>query len=284
VIGVCEWIFGSRALDESLACVAAAGAEGIEVTGEPARDAGAVAAALSAAGLVATGTTAASRWPTDERDLAHSSVEARRRAVEYYRGCVELAAAVGAPVVGLIPGAVGRIAPLTTQAREWGHAVEGVREVALYAAERGVSVAVEAINRYETHLVNRVEQALELADATGVDGVVGVIADMFHMQLEEEDPAAAVARAGPVLRRARARDAGGRADHRRRARRRLHRAARARVHRTGTGSVRGGEGGAGDGTARRRRGRKRSIPEEARRWRRLSSRRSAPTSTTAGPT
>jgi len=199
VIGVCEWILGSRALDESLACVAAAGAEGIEVTGEPARDAGAVAAALSAAGLVATGTTAASRWPTDERDLAHSSVEARRRAVEYYRGCVELAAAVGAPVVGLIPGAVGRIAPLTTQAREWEHAVEGVREVALYAAERGVSVAVEAINRYETHLVNRVEQALELADATGVDGV-GVIADVFHMQLEEEDPAAAVARAGPALR------------------------------------------------------------------------------------
>jgi len=199
VIGVCEWIFGSRSLGESLACVAAAGAEGIEVTGEPARDAAAVAAALSAAGLGATGTTAASRWPTDERDLAHSSADARRRAVEYYRGCVDLAAAVGAPVVGLIPGAVGRIAPLTTQAREWEHAVEGVREVALYAAERGVSVAVEAINRYETHLVNRVEQALELADATGVDGV-GVIADVFHMQLEEEDPAAAVVSAGPALR------------------------------------------------------------------------------------
>jgi len=199
VIAVCEWIFGSRALDDSLACVAAAGAEAIEVTGEPARDAAAVAAALSAAGLGATGTTAASRWPTDERDLAHSSAEARRRAVEYYRGCVDLAAAVGAPVVGLIPGAVGRVAPLTTQAREWEHAVEGVREVALYAAERGVSVAVEAINRYETHLVNRVEQALELAGATGVAGV-GVIADVFHMQLEEEDPAAAVARAGPALR------------------------------------------------------------------------------------
>lgn len=199
MIGVCEWIFGSRALDESLAFVAAAGADAIEVTGEPARDAAAVAAALSAAGLGATGTTAASRWPTDERDLAHSSADARRRAVEYYRGCVDLAAAVGAPVVGLIPGAVGRIAPLTTQAREWEHAVEGVREVAFYAAERGVSVAVEAINRYETHLVNRVEQALELAGATGVDGV-GVIADVFHMQLEEEDPAAAVARAGSALR------------------------------------------------------------------------------------
>jgi sugar phosphate isomerase/epimerase len=62
-----------------------------------------------------------------------------------------------------------------------------------------VSVAVEAINRYETHLVNRVEQALELAEATGVDGV-GVVADLFHMQLEEEDPVSALELAGPALR------------------------------------------------------------------------------------
>jgi D-psicose/D-tagatose/L-ribulose 3-epimerase len=198
VIGVCEWIFGSRALDETLACVAAAGAGGIEVAGEPARDTDALAAALSAAGVAPTGTTASSRWPTDDRDLAHSDADARRRAVEYYRGCVDLAAVVGAPVVGLIPGAVGRVAPLTTLDREWGHAVDGAREVALYAGERGVTLAIEAINRYETHLVNRVEQALELADATGVDGV-GVIADVFHMQLEEDDPGAAVERAGPAL-------------------------------------------------------------------------------------
>jgi D-psicose/D-tagatose/L-ribulose 3-epimerase len=198
MIGVCEWIFGSRALDETIARVAAAGARGIEVTGEPARDAPALADALSRAGLSATGTTASSRWPTVERDVAHSDADARRRAVDYYRGCVDLAAAVGAPVVGLIPGAVGRTAPLTTQEREWGLAVDGVREVALYAGERGVRVAIEAINRYETHLVNRVDQALELADATGVAGV-GVIADVFHMQLEEEDPVAAVERAGPAL-------------------------------------------------------------------------------------
>ena len=199
MIGVCEWIFGSRALGDTLAHLAAAGADGVEVTGEPSRDAGALTASLAAAGLQATGTTAASRWPTDERDLAHSDAAARRRAVEYYRGCVYLAAAVGAPVVGLIPGAVGRVEALTTQAQEWSYAVEGVREVALYAGERGVVVAVEAINRYETHLVNRVEQALELADATGVDGV-GVIADLFHMQLEEEDPAAALEGAGHALR------------------------------------------------------------------------------------
>lgn len=198
MIAACEWIFGDRALERTLAVLREAGVTGLEVSGEPARDAGEVRAALAAGGVAPTATTAVSRWPTDDRDLAHSDRDARRRAVDYYRGCVDLAAAVGARVVGVIPGAVGRIEPLTTQEREWEHAVEGVREVALYAGERGVGVAVEAINRYETHLVNRVEQALALADAAGVAGI-GVVADVFHMQLEEADPADAVARAGGRL-------------------------------------------------------------------------------------
>jgi len=197
MIGACEWIFGARPLEQTTAILVAAGISGIEVTGEPARDAGALADALAAAGLTPLGTTAVSRWPTNDRDLAHSDADARRRAVAYYRGCVDLAAAIGAKVVGLIPGAVGRYEPLTTAERERRWAVAGVREVALHAGERGVTVAVEAINRYETHLVNRVEQALDLASQAG--GHVGVIADTFHMQLEEADPAAAVARAGAAL-------------------------------------------------------------------------------------
>ena len=198
MIAACEWIFGDRPLAETLRVLVDAGVEGVEVSGEPERDSGAVGELLDAADLRASGTTAVCNWPTAERDLAHAESDARRRAVEYYRGCVEVAVAVGAPVVGLIPAAVGRLDALTSYEREWSYAVEGVREVALYAGERGVAVAVEAINRYETHLVNRVEQALELADDAGVAGI-GVIADAFHMQLEERDPAAALGLAGPRL-------------------------------------------------------------------------------------
>ena len=198
MIAACEWIFAGRPLEHVLALLAGCGFDAVEVNGEPDRDVGALAAALDQAGLRASGTTAICNWPTDERDLAHSDADARRRAVAYFRGCVELAARVGAPAVGVIPAAVGRLRPLTSRGREWRWAVEGVREVALHAGERGTRVAIEAINRYETHLVNRVEQALELADATGVEDVA-VIADAFHMQLEERDSAVAVERAGTRL-------------------------------------------------------------------------------------
>jgi sugar phosphate isomerase/epimerase len=192
VISACEWIFAGRPLAAVEELLRDAGYDALEIDGEPGRD------GLPAT-LPASGTTAICNWPTDERDLAHVEAEARRSGVEYYRGCVDLAVRAAAPVVGLIPAAVGRLDVLTSYEREWSYAVEGTREVALYAGERGVVVAIEAINRYETHLVNRVEQALELAEATEVPGV-GVIADTFHMQLEEEDSAAAVERAGDRLR------------------------------------------------------------------------------------
>jgi sugar phosphate isomerase/epimerase len=194
VIAACEWIFAGRPLDEVAALLAQAGYDAVEVNGEPDRD-----DLTGLDGIRASGTTAICNWPTDERDLAHSHGDARRRAVDYYRGCVDLALRVDAPAVGLIPAAVGRLDVLTTYEQEWAHAVEGVREVALYAGERDVTIAVEPVNRYETHLVNRVEQALELAEATGVPGV-GVVADAFHMQLEEKDSAAAVEGAGERLR------------------------------------------------------------------------------------
>jgi sugar phosphate isomerase/epimerase len=61
---------------------------------------------------------------------------------------------------------------------------------------------VEPINRYEDYMVNRLEEAVSLADeverATGVDSV-RVCADLFHMNIEEDDLAAAIRAAGPRI-------------------------------------------------------------------------------------
>lgn len=199
MISACEWIFGGRPLDAILRLLRASGYDGIELMGEPdRRDADRLGADVRAAGLTVSGTTAICNWPTEDRDLANPDAGVRRRAVEYFKGCVDLAAAVGAPVVGLIPAAVGRLDALTSYDREWRWAVEGAREIALHAGENGVAVGVEAINRYETFLVNRLDQALEFIAEIDVAGT-GVIADAFHMQLEERDSGEAVERAGARL-------------------------------------------------------------------------------------
>ena len=82
--------------------------------------------------------------------------------------------------------AVGRVAPIGDPATEWSDAVRGATEVAEYAGERGVSVGIEAVNRYESYLVSTAEQALTFAHEIGLPNV-GVILDLFHMNIEESD-------------------------------------------------------------------------------------------------
>jgi D-psicose/D-tagatose/L-ribulose 3-epimerase len=68
---------------------------------------------------------------------------------------------------------------------------EGLRPVAELAAEREVELAVEPLNRYETSLINTVEQGLELVEELD-HPACGLLLDSFHMNIEEKDPAAAV--------------------------------------------------------------------------------------------
>ena len=197
-LAACEWIFGARPLEGIVGVLAHGRYDALEITGEPGRkDAERLLCLVDRAGLQISGCTANCERP--ERDLAHPERELRQLAVGYYRGCVDLVGRLGGRTVGLIPSAEGRLAPLTSYEREWQLAVEAAREVARHAAGRGVALAVEALNRYETFLVNRVEQALAFADEVGVDGV-GIAADLFHMNIEEGDPQAALEQAGPHLR------------------------------------------------------------------------------------
>jgi len=198
VLSACEWIFAGEPLPGVLGRLTTAGCTGIELSGEPDRpDRARLADELAAAGMQATGITAVCPAPTDQRDLAHEDAAARRRAVRYYHACIDLAVDVGAPVVGLIPAAIGRLHGSATEA--WARAVDGARAVAEYAEERGVALGVEAVNRYESFLVNTADEALAFAAELG-SGSAGVVLDAFHMQLEERDSLAALTRALPQLR------------------------------------------------------------------------------------
>jgi D-psicose/D-tagatose/L-ribulose 3-epimerase len=136
------------------------------------------------------------------RDLSSDEAEIRENGMAYLRRCVEIAKALGArTVVGPMYSAVGKTRMLEPpeRAKQWGLAVESLRRAADFAADRGVTLGLEPLNRFETDLVNTVEQGLRMIGDIDRPNV-GLLLDTFHMNIEEKDiPAAVCSAAGHIV-------------------------------------------------------------------------------------
>ena len=65
-----------------------------------------------------------------------------------------------------------------------------------HAADLGVTLLYEPINRYETNLINALADGATMLHGLGT-GKVKLLADLFHMNIEEENVAAALRKTGP---------------------------------------------------------------------------------------
>jgi sugar phosphate isomerase/epimerase len=196
--GVSAWIYGDAPLPETLARIARAGFDGVELPGEPGRWTPAeLRRWLGDHGLAPVALTA-SCWLTTERDLAHPDPRVRGVAVDYVRRCLGLAAEIGAPLVQMLASGEPRLAPIATRAEEWAWSVAGMQAAARDAEQTGVRIAVEPLNRYEAYLVTSAREALAYLDEVG-SPAVGMTLDLFHANIEEPDVAASIRAAGSRL-------------------------------------------------------------------------------------
>lgn len=135
------------------------------------------------------------------RDMSSEEGSVRTAAGQYLRTCIDMAAELGSPTVsGPMYASVGNTAlrePAERRA-QWMRAVGGMRDVAAYASDRGIRLAFEPLNRFETDLVNTVDQGLRLIDEIGRPNV-GFLLDTFHMNIEEKSIPDAIRRAGPNI-------------------------------------------------------------------------------------
>jgi len=190
--GVCNWIFGDEPLAETAARLAGFGYDGLELKGDlELYDPAQVKAVLDDHGLAVLSLT-----PGDV-DLPHPDAEVRAKSVDYYLRLLDFAAAVGAPIVGC-HGEVGRIRPVTTYEQEYVNYVVGVQRIAARAQELGLRLAIEVLNRYESHLLNNSEEAVRFVEEVGAPNL-GLLLDAYHMNIEEADLGRAICTAGEHL-------------------------------------------------------------------------------------
>jgi D-psicose/D-tagatose/L-ribulose 3-epimerase len=137
-----------------------------------------------------------------DRDLIHSDESIRKNGMEYVRHCIDAAKTVGAQnVIGPLYSAVGRTWQATAdeRKRDVDLLVRQLTELSAYAADRGVGLAVEPLNRFETSFINLASQAIEVVDRVG-HPACGILLDTFHMNIEERSIGDAIRSAGTRVR------------------------------------------------------------------------------------
>ncbi len=168
---------------------ASIGFHGIELVGEPAiYNGNSVNELVKDAGLTVQSICGMHPGPApnDLRLFSHPDSGEREKAVDYAKACVDLAAAVGARSVLIVPSLVGKPVPLVSKEVDLDTAIEPMRRAAEYAGQANILLTIEPINRYEVGLVNSVEDAIDLAKRID-HPACRVMGDTFHMQIEEAD-------------------------------------------------------------------------------------------------
>jgi len=107
---------------------------------------------------------------------------------------------MGATVfTGVTYSAIGRRIAGIPGDEYWEYAAKALKEAARFAADYGVVVGIEPINRYESFLVNTCEQGMKLREMIGEPNVA-LHLDAYHMNIEEADFYEPTRKAAPFLR------------------------------------------------------------------------------------
>src|SRR5690349_11318090 len=150
-------------LETTLKRIAGLGYESIEISGEPTQyDTREVQRLLKRHDIRCWG---AVTLTLGERNLAARDERQRAATVQYMKDVLTMVNELEGEIITLVPATVGKITPDGSPEEEWQWLVEGCREVHAFAREKHVRVGIEPLNRFETHILNRADQALALAEA-----------------------------------------------------------------------------------------------------------------------
>lgn len=137
-----------------------------------------------------------------ERDLIHPDPTIRDQGIAYVQQVIEAAQRIGANnVIGPLYSAVGRTWQATPdeRAHDTDLLVQQLSHLASYAADHGVVLCLEPLNRFETSFINLATQGIEIIDRVA-HPACQLMLDTFHMNIEERSLGEAIRAVGPRLR------------------------------------------------------------------------------------
>lgn len=137
----------------------------------------------------------------NSRDLTNESKKVQQNGLSYIESCLDMCAELGVSFfAGPMYSAVGKARMLKPEQRkaEWDLAVSNLQKVCEMAGSRGLKIALEPLNRFESDLVNTAQDVMRMVKDINHPSA-NVILDSFHMSIEERDVEQAIKTVGDTL-------------------------------------------------------------------------------------
>ncbi len=131
-------------------------------------------------------------------DISSDDAGVAGRGEAMVRCCLDIAAELGAPGVSGITYAAFNRYPSPPSAAQRDRVAEALSRLDAHAGGLGLKLGLEPVNRYESHMVNSLDQAAELIRRSEGRNLF-IHMDTFHMNIEEADIAAAISRNAAFL-------------------------------------------------------------------------------------
>ena len=195
-IGMCMFLWTTSVTAEHEAIlrdIKATGFDGVEIPvfeGMP-DDYRRIGDLLDAIGLERT---AVSAMGDPEMNLIGADAATRAAGVAHVKSAIDCAAALGARTLsGPLHSTLGHFSGEGPTREEFERSIASQRAIGEHAAERGVTIGLEALNRFECYLVNTMDALSAHVDEIGHPNIKAMY-DTFHANIEEADPIGAFTR------------------------------------------------------------------------------------------
>ncbi len=138
---------------------------------------------------------------TDDANAVSEDAGIRKNGLAFFKKCIDVAYAVsggGCGIGGVNYASWGYFTGTARTGQEWEWAVENFREAARYANDKGIMLAVEPVNRFETYFLNTAADSVKFCKDVSEPNVK-VHLDTYHMIREEKNFRNAIVETGDYL-------------------------------------------------------------------------------------
>jgi len=151
---------------------------------------------IDAHGLALSAVGTGAGWVRQRLSLTDADAAQREKARGYVRSIIDFAGPFGA--VAIIGSMQGRFSEEVPRETALGYLADALNELGEHAKQYGVPLIYEPLNRYETNLCVTMAAGVDLLSGLTTNNVK-LLADLFHMNIEEADVAAGIRAGGQAI-------------------------------------------------------------------------------------